>query len=899
MALVINNGQELRARGSNLSYLLTASSRNNLWVEGNLYGEGGTNDMGGVSISTSKHTRLGVMQVNSAKTYGVYLQDVDNSLISSIKVLSQPNSATGIEADASSSFLTFRDIIASSNANGLILRGSNHTAGDVLASSNSQYGIQLYGSGHTFGIVKAHSNTTGNIYLDTYSGNLSMTSGSFDSGGWGIYGVSLSNLNWTVSNVPLSASSNLTGGVYLSGTTMALPNDGNSSTIDVRANSNFNASAAVAPSGISIVGSGFSVGDLESKTNEAVNVAVSSYSGSFTANSLSISGKYSNVNVACFQGTTLTNFSLNVTTLPLTVTSCQGDGLRLSGTNITLPNDNNSSTIDIVASSNTNASGAATAYGINLVSGSNFSFGDVRAENNKSGNILMQAISGNTSFSSLDINSGSGVAFVIGGATNLTVSVQSGGIDAGTTQNGGISISGNNVTINHDNDPTTNDIRTSWNSNPSGAISVSGIYLSPTGGGTISLGDVATWGNELHGVEIQSGSNGHVKVASLRSSNNAGSGLAISASDVSISATAPSLALYNNNGNGLTVTGSGVTIASPVTIMSAGTSGVAVTGSYNIFAPMTIANIAGSAVTLTNSSYNLFNGLLMANVNNGVIESGTTTNNTLSQIVGYNVRGSSLITLTGAGNKISGNVVTSASPACGSSGATNASCNAAGDSDFARTTGINLSGSFVAKATSDSLNTAGVSALYQNVSDWYRFDNFFRGWGRTGTTFPNADQALACRTNNVSCAIWDWSLLATDQQIRNKSGNASTANGAFSSGSACPAAVGGNVRVQSGNFNVANASAYPGWSNGIEISGNGINGCESGESCVQRYLTNAIEYLAVSTGDLDGLCESGEACIYTPNFGAYQGHGSIVGPCIFSAGDVANVQMYSWQTNGR
>jgi hypothetical protein len=126
-----------------------------------------------------------------------------------------------------------------------------------------------------------------------------------------------------------------------------------------------------------------------------------------------------------------------------------------------------------------------------------------------------------------------------------------------------------------------------------------------------------------------------------------------------------------------------------------------------------------------------------------------------------------------------------------------------------------------------------------------------------------------------------------------------TTNDAFSSGNACPAEVGGNVRVQTGSFNVANASAYPGWSNGIEISGNGINGCESGESCVQRYLTNAIEYLAVSTGDLDGLCESGEACIYTPNFGAYQGHGSIVGPCIFSAGDVANVQMYSWETNGR
>jgi hypothetical protein len=899
MGVVINNGQELRARGTNLSYLLTSSGKNNLWIEGSFYGEGGTSDMGGINISGSLHSRFGVVQVTSAKTYGVYLQNVDNSLISPIKVLSQPNSATGIEVDANSSYLTFEDVIASSNATGLLLSGSNHSVGDVLASSNSTYGIRLSGSNHSFGNVKAHSNTTGNIYLDTYSGALSMTSGSFDSGGWGIYGVNLSNLNWTVATVPLTANSNLTGGVYLSGTNMALPNDGNAATVDVRTNSNYNSAASVNPSGITILGSGFSVGDLEAKTNESINVNISDYSGSLSANSLSIAGKYSTTNVPCFQGSNLTNFTLNLVTLPLTVSSCQGDGLRLSGTNITLPNDNNPATIDIVASSNSNASGAATAYGINMTSGSNFSFGDVQAENNKSGNILIGGISGTAAFSSLDINSGSGISFIVSGATNLTVNVQNGGIDAGATQNGGVSISGNNVTIAHDNDSSTNDIRSYNNSNPSAAVSVSGIYLRPTGGGTISLGDVATYGNELHGVEVTSPANGHVKVSSLRSGNNAGSGLVVTASDVSISATAPSLVLHNNNGNGVTVTGNGVTIATPLTIMSAGTSGVAVTGNYNVFAPMTIANILGSAVTLTNSNYNLFNGLLMANVNNGVIESGTTTNNTLSQIVGYNVRGSSLLTLTGAGNKISGNVVISAGTACGASGATDASCNAAGSSDFTRTSGVNLSGSFVAKALSDSGNTGSVSALYQNVSDWYRFENFFRGWGRTGSTFPNSDHAQACRTNNVSCAIWDWSLRSADSQIRDKSGNGSTANGAFTSGSACPAEVHGDVRVQTVSFDTANASAYPGWSNGIELTGNGINGCESGESCVQRYLTNAIEYLAVSTGDLDGLCESGEACLYAPNFGAYQGHGSVLGTCVFSNGTLSNIQMYGWQSNGR
>jgi hypothetical protein len=51
-------------------------------------------------------------------------------------------------------------------------------------------------------------------------------------------------------------------------------------------------------------------------------------------------------------------------------------------------------------------------------------------------------------------------------------------------------------------------------------------------------------------------------------------------------------------------------------------------------------------------------------------------------------------------------------------------------------------------------------------------------------------------------------------------------------------------------------------------------------------------------GDDDGLCESGEACLYTPNFGAYQGHGSLE-TCTFTGGTITGVTMYGYSTNGR
>ncbi len=67
------------------------------------------------------------------------------------------------------------------------------------------------------------------------------------------------------------------------------------------------------------------------------------------------------------------------------------------------------------------------------------------------------------------------------------------------------------------------------------------------------------------------------------------------------------------------------------------------------------------------------------------------------------------------------------------------------------------------------------------------------------------------------------------------------------------------------------------------------------------YLINAIEIFEDSVGDDDGLCESNEDCIYSPNYGAYQGEGDYLsgGTCNFSDGSVSTVNMYAYPTSSQ
>ncbi len=51
-------------------------------------------------------------------------------------------------------------------------------------------------------------------------------------------------------------------------------------------------------------------------------------------------------------------------------------------------------------------------------------------------------------------------------------------------------------------------------------------------------------------------------------------------------------------------------------------------------------------------------------------------------------------------------------------------------------------------------------------------------------------------------------------------------------------------------------------------------------------------------GNDNGLCESSEACIYTPNIGAYQGHGRLQFMQTISGGNFSNIDLWRYGVNG-
>ena|GEM_PF-2743290 len=198
--------------------------------------------------------------------------------------------------------------------------------------------------------------------------------------------------------------------------------------------------------------------------------------------------------------------------------------------------------------------------------------------------------------------------------------------------------------------------------------------------------------------------------------------------------------------------------------------------------------------------------------------------------------------------------------------------------------------SFIGVAEDDSVNhTAGVLSdsrvTSTDVTDWSYFENSFRAFSLmgAGSDFLTSDERGFCDpVSPVNCDILDFSLLNSfntgNAVLLNQSGNYTTSDGQlndpFEAGLDCPSAIHGDETL-------------------------------SDEFTSTRYfLANAIEILDDGWGDDNGLCNSNERCIYTPNIGSYQGHGDYLasGVCNFvdgvTAQAVSRIKMYAFPING-
>jgi hypothetical protein len=152
--------------------------------------------------------------------------------------------------------------------------------------------------------------------------------------------------------------------------------------------------------------------------------------------------------------------------------------------------------------------------------------------------------------------------------------------------------------------------------------------------------------------------------------------------------------------------------------------------------------------------------------------------------------------------------------------------------------------------------------------DWMKFDSWYRAFGPEDASFPSATSRAKFSTG--AGRIYDARLLALDQLLLNHSNSLTTASGTIDHGLNCPSDLAA--------------------SNTITLNS-------------KTYLKNAIELLGYAGGNENGLCETGEICLYSPNYGAYQGEGDFATvSCNFvngaGAGTVSGVTIYAYPTNG-
>lgn len=292
---------------------------------------------------------------------------------------------------------------------------------------------------------------------------------------------------------------------------------------------------------------------------------------------------------------------------------------------------------------------------------------------------------------------------------------------------------------------------------------------------------------------------------------------------------------------------------------------------YNNLVNITSINNLGSGIYLygPSATYNNIHSLI--SYNNGVQDlyireasSGTNSQIALSD-AGPKLEDSVNV-------KFTGNLGIKATAGCSSTGfvtpygLADTTCDNEGESDKTFFQNFDLSSSFIGKVTSDdTLNSSDTNGteLYNDDMDFFNFDKIFRFWGVDGSAFMSNDNRGKCSSG--TCRIWDVSLSRFDTNILNRSYDFTNLNHEFTDFDNC---------------------TY-----------NGDDYLELVSAIGTKYMHLASEIIGDAIGDEDGLCEDNESCMYTPNVGAYQGHGTI-GTCTFNDGTLGGIMMHGWNSNG-
>lgn len=351
-----------------------------------------------------------------------------------------------------------------------------------------------------------------------------------------------------------------------------------------------------------------------------------------------------------------------------------------------------------------------------------------------------------------------------------------------------------------------------------------------------TMTDLAAINNGRHGIRITGSSRNAMR--SVRASGNGDTGLVLENTADNVMT---GMTIAGNHGDGIGLNTATNNVLGDVLIVNNGGSGIRVVSGSDA---NTLSRIAAINNLLDGVDINSSNGITLDGVaaaNNGV--TGVRLHNTSNILVTGPLR---------LANELDCNVT---SPGVNPGLAEGGSCGNAGDSDAVLTTNLSLAirNAFVGKASGDAVNadhTEGVAGYPVAPAgfDWSNFENIFRAWGIDDVAlFPGGDHRG--RWDSGNGRIWDWSLRDEDTVLREV------------------------LIMPHGNNNLVHT-----WSTAITTS----------------ILRNAVEL----AGNGNGLCETNETCLYSPNLGSYQGHGEMVATGLFGGGDINGVTRLRYETNG-
>jgi len=392
-----------------------------------------------------------------------------------------------------------------------------------------------------------------------------------------------------------------------------------------------------------------------------------------------------------------------------------------------------------------------------------------------------------------------------------------------------------------------------------------GVYL--TGSSNNTLAGINALNNGYNGVELMNSSGN--TLSNVTAANNGSYGFHLVYSSIN---TITDVTATNNGSYGVYLTdSSNNNTLTGITAANNGYYGVRLwnISDSNILSGITAANNGSYGVGLWNySNNNTLTGINASNNRYDGFELVNASNNTFSNVTAANNGSYGVHLFISSNNTFTGllKVGDNSSPDCTVSGGVdpglvNGTCANNGDSDAILTTGVTLAASFVAKASSDSANVNGATGveLFDSITDWIAFDNPYRGWGLDGSAFPDADHRGQCAAGQ-NCRIWDWSLAQGD------TGDHGTPT------------IHNVLAMPTGSDTLTHT-----WSDKTTIT----------------FLRNAVEAMGDGIGNDNTLCESNEVCLYTPNIGSYQGHGSLMAAGFIGAGGtLENISLLKYENNG-